>query len=103
METETVAVVTCAVCKKQIAAERVAEFASRGKTPKNCAACNKAIVARYKRIQKEALRAVEDDEQIGICMACESQQSAEPDARRYTCEACGKPEVFGASEILFMF
>lgn len=39
----------------------------------------------------------------GFCRSCgEEADGCEPDARNYTCEACGASEVFGASELLLM-
>ena len=38
----------------------------------------------------------------GWCLACGSTQAAEPDARRYECEACGAPKVYGAEELILM-
>lgn len=39
----------------------------------------------------------------GFCLACgEDADSCEPDARKYTCEVCGEPAVYGAEEILMM-
>jgi hypothetical protein len=39
----------------------------------------------------------------GFCLACGSEASeVEPDAKRYTCEACGQPKVFGLEELLMM-
>lgn len=47
--------------------------------------------------------ALDADESLGFCLACgEEADGVEPDARNYTCESCGKPEVFGAEEILIM-
>lgn len=38
----------------------------------------------------------------GFCVGCgEEACGVEPDARRYTCESCGEPKVFGAEELLF--
>jgi predicted RNA-binding Zn-ribbon protein involved in translation (DUF1610 family) len=35
----------------------------------------------------------------GICVSCgEVGQFAEPDARNYTCDACGENTVFGAEQ-----
>jgi predicted RNA-binding Zn-ribbon protein involved in translation (DUF1610 family) len=49
----------------------------------------------------QVMEAIERDEQIGFCLACGAEASpVEPDARRYTCESCGKPKVYGAEEIL---
>lgn len=37
----------------------------------------------------------------GFCIACgQEAEGVEPDARRYTCEACGEPAVYGAEELL---
>ena len=41
---------------------------------------------------------------IGFCIACgDEAYGCEPDARNYECESCGKMEVYGAEECLFMF
>ena len=38
----------------------------------------------------------------GFCVACGAEaEGVEPDARRYECEACREPGVFGADELLF--
>lgn len=37
----------------------------------------------------------------GFCLACGAEaHGVEPDARRYTCEACGEARVYGAEELL---
>ena len=47
------------------------------------------------------MRAIESGESIGFCLACgQDQEGCEPDARGYTCESCGQPEVYGAEEVL---
>jgi predicted RNA-binding Zn-ribbon protein involved in translation (DUF1610 family) len=39
----------------------------------------------------------------GACLACGAEaMGVEPDATKYECESCGEPEVYGASELLFM-
>ena len=39
----------------------------------------------------------------GFCLRCgEDAEGVEPDARRYACEACGDPGVYGAEELLIM-
>ena len=49
----------------------------------------------------ELTEAVQNDEMVGWCISCGEQHDCiEPDARRYTCEACGKSSVYGAEEIL---
>jgi hypothetical protein len=49
----------------------------------------------------EVLDVVEGDNNEGFCLACGNRQSGvEPDARKYTCEACGRDEVYGAEEVL---
>ena len=49
------------------------------------------------------MEAVQADDNLGFCLACGAEAyEVEPDARRYKCEACGKPKVYGAQELLFM-
>jgi hypothetical protein len=37
----------------------------------------------------------------GFCLICgEEAMGVEPDAREYTCESCGAPQVYGAQELL---
>ena len=51
--------------------------------------------------QARVMRAIESGESVGFCLACGSDQGGcEPDASGYTCESCGKPEVYGAEEVL---
>jgi hypothetical protein len=39
----------------------------------------------------------------GFCLACGADtDGVEPDARRYECEVCGAPKVYGLSELLMM-
>lgn len=40
----------------------------------------------------------------GFCLSCGNEQDGcEPDARKYTCEACGKRAVYGSDELLLYF
>jgi len=51
----------------------------------------------------QILEAIEADDNLGFCLACGAEAyNVEPDARRYTCESCGKPRVYGAEELLLM-
>ena len=45
-----------------------------------------------------------EDGTMGFCLACGAEGGAawEPDARRYTCESCGQPKVYGAEELVIM-
>ncbi len=44
-----------------------------------------------------------DEENEGFCLCCgEVHEGIEPDARRYTCEACGQDKVYGAAELVLM-
>lgn len=44
---------------------------------------------------------VESGDCVGVCLSCgEEAHGVEPDARRYVCEACGVPRVYGAEELL---
>lgn len=39
----------------------------------------------------------------GWCLTCgEEVDGVEPDARKYTCDACEKPTVYGIEELLMM-
>lgn len=39
----------------------------------------------------------------GRCILCgASRGTCEPDARKYTCEKCGQPSVYGLEELLLM-
>ncbi len=49
------------------------------------------------------LAAIEEDNNLGFCLACGAEASGvEPDAREYECEECGERKVYGAEELLFM-
>lgn len=43
-----------------------------------------------------------DTDGEGFCLACGETQAAEPDARKYVCDCCGAPKVFGATELALM-
>lgn len=44
-----------------------------------------------------------DNDNEGLCVFCgESAYAVEPDARKYTCEGCEKPGVYGMQELLLM-
>jgi hypothetical protein len=48
------------------------------------------------------LEALEADDNLGYCLACGAEAyGVEPDARGYTCDACGESQVHGAQELLF--
>lgn len=52
---------------------------------------------------EQIMEAVELDDNIGFCLACgEENYGVEPDARRYPCESCDAPRVYGAEELLLM-
>jgi hypothetical protein len=43
------------------------------------------------------------EENGGYCLACgEVAYGVEPDARKYTCESCDSPSVYGIEELLIM-
>lgn len=45
----------------------------------------------------------EQDEYTGRCLACgATAHGVEPDARKYTCEECDLPQVYGLEELLMM-
>ena len=52
---------------------------------------------------EQIINAIERDDNLGFCLACGAEASGvEPDARRYRCESCGEPKVYGAEELLMM-
>jgi hypothetical protein len=63
----------------------------------------------HKSITEERVIALSEESMFGLgspglCKACgEEQEGCEPDARNYTCEACGEAQVFGAEDLLFDF
>lgn len=55
------------------------------------------------RVMDVVQRGMETLDNPGLCIACgEDVDSCEPDARKYTCEVCGEPAVYGVEEILMM-
>jgi hypothetical protein len=58
-------------------------------------------MAKAKVSLEQVMAAVEQDDNLGFCLACGAEAfNVEPDARRYTCESCGAPRVYGAEELL---
>lgn len=58
---------------------------------------------QYRPSMRWAERVVREDNNEGFCLACGSTQEAvEPDARRYRCDACGEPKVYGAEQLILM-
>ena len=54
------------------------------------------------RIVEAVERSMNALDNPGFCLICgHEQDSCEPDARNYECEACGIYQVFGAQELLF--
>jgi Zn finger protein HypA/HybF involved in hydrogenase expression len=50
----------------------------------------------------EQIQAASED-MNGFCTRCGHEQGGcEPDAREYTCEACGEAKVYGAEELALM-
>mgnify|MGYP003332518539 FL=1 len=44
-----------------------------------------------------------ENENTGLCVYCgEETYGVEPDARKYVCESCEKPGVYGVPELLLM-
>ncbi len=51
----------------------------------------------------QLIEAVESGDYIGFCIACGAEHyGVEPDARRYECEECELPKVYGAEELMLM-
>jgi hypothetical protein len=55
------------------------------------------------RVTEAVERAHTSLDNPGFCIACGGEaEDIEPDARRYECEICGEPGVYGAEELLLM-
>lgn len=64
----------------------------------------KSGATQYKPLltSDELSEAMSDGSQ-GFCLACGAEAyGVEPDARRYICESCSQPKVYGLEELLMM-
>jgi len=58
---------------------------------------------KWKVTLQQVMDAIAADDCLGFCLACGAEAyNVEPDARKYTCESCGKAQVYGAEELLIM-
>lgn len=58
---------------------------------------------QWKPAYDEEFEALLSDGYHGFCLACgEDQEGVEPDARKYVCEACKQPKVYGLEELIMM-
>jgi hypothetical protein len=56
-----------------------------------------------KQFRPKATEAEVMEGTTGFCLACGHQaDGVEPDARKYTCEACQAPKVYGLEELTAM-
>lgn len=64
----------------------------------------KAGTMRYRPVMDEAeYRHLTFNDNPGFCLDCGLDcDGVEQDARRYRCESCGMPAVFGLEELLMM-
>ena len=54
------------------------------------------------RVIDAVARGMFGTDNIGFCVACgDDVHGVEPDARKYRCESCNAPAVYGAEEMLF--
>ena len=54
-----------------------------------------------KRIMEACERYQRSLDNPGFCITCGAEaEGVEPDAEKYTCEACGAPGVYGAEQLL---
>lgn len=55
------------------------------------------------RVTEAVERARSSLDNPGFCIRCGADaDGVEPDARKYECESCGEPGVYGAEELLIM-
>lgn len=58
---------------------------------------------QFKPVLTEAQYQQAEDEMIGFCLACGAERECcEPDARKYPCDECQQPKVYGIPELLLM-
>lgn len=64
----------------------------------------KAGTTRYRPVMPESeCRHLTFNENPGFCLDCGTEtDGVEPDARKYRCDACGMPAVYGLEELLMM-
>ena len=57
-----------------------------------------------KRLEEAVQRNLTTLDNPGFCIKCgEEADGCEPDARKYECESCGEPAVYGAEDLLLVF
>jgi hypothetical protein len=57
----------------------------------------------HKRVLEALDRYRHAGDNPGLCLACGADaDGVEPDARKYICEVCDSPGVYGAEELLLM-
>jgi hypothetical protein len=60
--------------------------------------------ARLDTLLDIATELMAEDDGAGVCRSCLTiTYGVEPDARRYLCQACGRPEVYGAEQLVVMY
>ena len=60
-------------------------------------------VRQFKPVLSESTYHRAEDDMTGFCLACgPTQGGCEPDARKYQCESCEAPKVYGIPELLIM-
>ena len=58
---------------------------------------------QFKPVLNERDLMRKDDESLGFCLACgEEADCCESDARKYICQTCQAPKVYGYSELVVM-
>ena len=58
---------------------------------------------QYMPVMSEEEAWESQDNGSGFCLACGGEASGvEPDARKYECESCGLPKVYGIPELFLM-
>lgn len=62
-------------------------------------AAGKIVAKKFSMQRLETAR----EGNIGFCLACGAEAGqVEPDARKYSCKACGLAHVYGAEEIALL-
>jgi hypothetical protein len=63
----------------------------------------KCGLVQYKPSFRWLQSVLEGESNEGFCLACgETNDGIEPDARKYHCQCCNAPKVYGAENLLLM-
>ena len=103
IEPEEVQLVTMRAAPAETFAALVLRFRAAQAAPTGSTRRKRHPSVTAERVMEMWERRMTSLDNPGICFACGAEADAvEPDARRYQCEACGEPRVYGCEEAALM-